>query len=92
MPSDHYFHRFRKRLSKELGDFVKTQFVLTVLIVWGRCEHHTRPNIRANVSSFVWPYLMILGGFTVYHFCRTAYLLIERLSRRLVACKLNWPI
>src|ERR1700730_384159 len=97
MPADRYLQRFGKRLSKELGDFVKTQlaigFILSGLIVlWqGRIGIVTKPNIRANITSFVWPHLAVLAAFTVYHFGRTAYLLDREAQQniRTLETKLN---
>lgn len=86
---EHYIHRFRKRLYKELGEFVKTQllvgFILTGVILWWQVHTGiiTKPNIRANVSSFLWPYLVVLGLFTIYHLGRTAVLLDRESQSRI---------
>lgn len=86
---EHYFHRFRKRLFRELSDFVKAQllvgFIITGLILWWQVRTGiiTKPNIRANVSSFVWPYIAVLVVFTVYHLGRTAFLLDRESQNRI---------
>ena len=93
---EHYIHRFRRRLSKELGEFVKAQlavgFILAALILWRQVHTGiiTKPNIRANVSSLLWPYLVVFAGFTVYHFCRTAYLLDRDAQQKIVNLQADW--
>jgi hypothetical protein len=81
MPAGNYFDRFRKRLYRELGEFVRTQllvgFIVAALILLWQIHLGviTKPAVRANVISVIAPYLVILALFGLFHLGRTAYLL-----------------
>jgi hypothetical protein len=86
---EHYFHRFRKRLFKELGDSVKTQllvgFILAGLILFWQVRTGliTKGDIGVNIAALLWPYIVVLAGFTVYHLGRTAFLLDRENQNRI---------